>query len=72
MQKFFFFCSFYDVFLRVGVTKYCKIHGKVLADSVAALWYHPWAPLSNTVRTLRAKAIWGTFKISAFCFAFVA
>ncbi len=40
----------YYVFLRVGVTKYCKLQYKMLPGSANGLGNDP-RPFSNTVRT---------------------
>ena len=46
------------MFWGVGVTKYCKLQYKMLTDSTNALRKDP-RPISNTMRTPMAKAIWG-------------
>ena len=47
----------------VGVTKYCKLQGKLLPDFVDAAGTHA-RPLATPSEPLHAKPIWGT-KISA-------
>ena len=41
-----FFSSFYDVFLKVRVTKYCKIQGELLPGSATASGAGSWAELT--------------------------
>jgi len=48
----------YDVFLRVGITKYYKLHQNMLTDRVDGT-PNPARALTNTVRPPIAKAIWG-------------
>ena len=46
------------MFLRVGVTKYCKLQGKMLPGRATGSTYLSRA-LSNTVRTPSASTVWG-------------
>ena len=43
-----FFSSFYDVFLKVRLTKYCKIQGNLLAGSATGSGAGSWAELKAT------------------------
>jgi hypothetical protein len=49
------------MFLRVGVTKYCKLQGKLLAGSRQRSAAPGKAPWYNTVRTPTDKSVWGIY-----------
>ena len=44
-------CQFYDVFLRVGVTKYCKLQYKLLPGSATAASHPALAPYQHRENT---------------------
>ena len=54
------------MFLRVGITKYYKLHQNMLTDRVDGT-PNPARALTNTVRPPIAKAIWGMTHTNISC-----
>ena len=50
--------QFYSRFLKVGVPKYCKLQAEMLPGKMHGS-ANQASPLSKTVRTPTAKAVWG-------------
>ena len=54
-------CQFHQGFLTVGVTKYCKLQGIMLAVSICDNGAGLMGASINTARTPTDKSVWGMY-----------